>query len=350
MKTSTDHSTIRQKLTSLTAAATLALLLAACGNTKNTAADSAQSAEPVGPAFMADSAFRFCEDQCSFGPRTMNSKSHDECGGWIAKKFEKYGCTVVRQQATLRGYDGTPLHATNIIASYRPEAQKRIMICAHWDSRPWADNDPNPDNWRKPVMAANDGASGVAVMLELARLLADSTLYKDSAPLAIGVDFICFDAEDWGTPQWEENRSGDSETWALGAQYWAITPHQENYNPMFGILLDMVGGEGAQFCQEQVSLHYASDVVRKVWAAAQTVGFSSFFPMEKGSGVTDDHLAVNRKARIPCIDIIPYHPDCDASSFGPTWHTLDDDMAHIDKRTLQAVGQTLVQVLFSQPE
>lgn len=290
---------------------------------------------------MADSAYLFCQQQCDFGPRTMNSEAHERCGAWIADRFRQYGMEVIQQQADLRGYDGTVLKSTNIIASYRPEQQERILICAHWDSRPWADNDPDEANHRKPVMAANDGASGVAVMLEIARLLQRDTL-------GIGVDFICFDAEDWGTPQWAEGNLGDGDTWALGAQYWSTHLHRDGYTARYGILLDMVGGQGARFCQEQMSMYYAPDIVRKVWAAAETVGYGSYFPKEEGGGITDDHLPVNQNAHIPCIDIIPYYPDCDASSFGPTWHTVSDDMQHIDKNTLQAVGQTIVQVLFSE--
>ncbi len=319
--------------------------MAACGNTKNSQNEAATAAEPVGPAFMADSAYLFCEQQCQFGPRTMNSEAHDRCGEWIADKFRAYGMEVALQKADLRGYDGTVLKSTNIIAAYHPELQERILLCAHWDSRPWADNDPDEANHHKPVMAANDGASGVAVMLEVARLLA-----SQSTPLGIGVDFVCFDAEDWGTPQWAESDGDDSNTWALGAQYWATQHSTLNtqHSTKYGILLDMVGGQGAKFYQEQMSKYYAPEIVRKVWAAAETVGYGSYFPKEDGGGITDDHLPVNQDAKIPCIDIIPYYPDCTASSFGPTWHTVSDDMQHIDRNTLQAVGQTMIQVLFSE--
>ena len=294
---------------------------------------------PVGPAFIADSAYAFCQQQCDFGPRTMNSEAHERCGKWIADKFSQYGMQVTLQKADLRGYDGTILKSTNIIASYRPDLQDRVLLCAHWDSRPWADNDPDEANHRKPVMAANDGASGVAVMLEVARIVGRDTLN-------VGVDFVCFDAEDWGTPQWVEHDGSDADTWALGAQHWSAQPM--TIKPRYGILLDMVGGEGARFYQEQVSTYYAPAIVKKVWAAAATVGFSGLFPKDEGGAITDDHLPVNQKAGIPCIDIIPYYPDCDASSFGPTWHTVNDDMSHIDRYTLQAVGQTLIQVLYSE--
>ena len=319
-----------------------ALLLSTCGNSKvNVSGDSntADNVNPAGPTFSADSAYQYLCQQCDFGPRTMNSPAHDRCANWIANMFQRFGMKVNLQRADLRGYDGTILKSTNIIAAYRPELTDRVLICAHWDSRPWADNDPNPANHRKPVMAANDGASGVAVMLEIARLLATDSLNK-------GVDFICFDAEDWGTPQWAESNGNDGDTWALGAQYWSANPHRQGYTARFGILLDMVGGQGAQFYQEQVSKHFADDVVRKVWAAARKAGYGSYFPNDEGNAITDDHLPVNQKAGIPCIDIIPYYPDCEQSSFGPTWHTVNDDTSHIDKNTLQAVGQTLIQVLF----
>ena len=295
--------------------------------------------KPAGPVFEADSALAFCYAQCAFGPRTMNSEAHERCGEWIAKKFEEYGCTVELQNAALKGYDGTTLKATNIIARHHPERQRHILICAHWDSRPWADNDPDSANWRKPVDAANDGASGVAVMIEMARLL------KNADSLKVGVDFVCFDAEDWGVPQWSDQDGQDS--WALGAQYWAANYGKPDYTTAYDILLDMVGGQGAQFYQERKSLEYASKVVERVWRAAHAAGYSGYFPMSPGGYVTDDHLPVNEKAGIPTVDIIPYYPNCEESSFGPTWHTVNDNMDHIDKNTLKAVGQTITQVLFT---
>lgn len=316
----------------------------ACGGNKKAASDGGSDVvmQPVGPSFDADSAYAFCEKQCSFGPRTMNSEAHERCGEWIMDMFRRYGCTVIPQRATLNGYDGTPLKSTNIIASYRPELTERILLCAHWDSRPWADNDPDSANWRKPVMAANDGASGVAVMLEIARLLAN-----DTVKLGLGVDFVCFDAEDWGVPRWSD-APDDGNSWALGAQYWAANPHKQGYEARFGILLDMVGGQGAQFWQESFSKQYAQDIVDKVWAAAKTVGYGSYFTDREGGMINDDHLPVNRTAKIPTIDIIPFYPDCVQSNFGPTWHTVSDDMEHIDRNTLKAVGQTVVQVLYGE--
>ncbi len=324
----------------------VALLLTACGTRQSSMSNDNIVSEPVGPTFMADSAYRFCEQQCAFGPRTMNSEAHERCGQWIAEQFASYGMRITEQRATLYGYDGTALMSNNIIASYRPECQERILLCAHWDSRPWADNDADEANWHRPVMAANDGASGVAVMMELARLLnaADTTFCP-----GLGIDFICFDAEDWGIPQWS-NAYETGNSWALGAQHWAAHPHRQGYRARYGILLDMVGGQGAHFYHEGFSLYYAPQVVSRVWQSAQVVGFGSTFVQKSGGRVTDDHVPVNQIAGIPCIDIIPYFPDCPESSFGPTWHTINDDMEHIDRQTLQAVGQTMVQVLWSEKD
>lgn len=298
-----------------------------------------EKVQPVGPDFNADSAYIYLQEQCDFGPRTMNSTAHDKCEKWIIQKFEQYGCKVTTQKATLNGYDGTPLRSTNIIASYNPKATTRIMFCAHWDCRPWADNDPDSTNWHKPIVAANDAASGVGVMIELARILKGSGL-------ELGVDFICFDAEDYGTPQWFEGED-PGDTWALGAQYFANNL-PEGYAPRYGILLDMVGGVGAKFYREGMSMQYAPAIVKKVWNAARQVGYGSYFPKADGGMITDDHIPVNQTANIPCIDVIPYYPDCAQSSFGPTWHTIADNMDNIDKNTLKAVGQTMVQVLFTE--
>ena len=300
---------------------------------------------PVGPSFNADSAYAFTKAQCDFGPRDMNSRGHDLCGEWIVSKFKEYGCKVTTQTAMLAGYDGTKLRSRNIMASINPEATTRILLCAHWDSRPWADNDPDSANWRKPILAANDAASGVAVMLELARIIGKS---KDEKAFnkQLGIDFVCFDAEDWGTPQWADV-ADNADSWALGAQYWSKNLPQ-GYEARYGILLDMVGGVGAKFYREGMSMQYAPEIVKKVWRAAREVGFGSYFPKEDGGMITDDHVPVNQFAKIPTIDIIPYYADCQQSSFGPTWHTLADNMENIDKNTLKAVGQTLVQVIYKE--
>ncbi len=341
------------------------LLFTSCQNKKQATADDAEP-QLVGPTFDADSALAFCAEQCAFGPRTMNSPAHDQCEAWIISKFKQYGCEVSTQKADLKAWDGTLLHSTNIIARTNPSATERIIICAHWDSRPWADNDPVEANHHTPVMAANDGASGVAVMIELARIIntttsdtlqPSDTTANDIQPSAfnlqpnIGIDFVCFDAEDYGTPTWSGKE--DENSWALGAQHYAqnlktIYPslNREGKGVSLGILLDMVGGQGAKFYQEGLSKHYAQSIVDDVWQAANEAGYGSFFVNQSGGYITDDHKPLN-EAGIPTIDIIPYYPDCEASVFGPTWHTVNDDIHHLDKATLKAVGQTLVQYLYS---
>lgn len=321
--------------------AMLSAVIMACGGNKTSA--TANGEQPLaGPDFNADSAWAFCLRQCQFGPRVMNSAAHDSCAQWIVSRFQQYGMTVSQQHATLKGYDGTSLNATNIIASFKPKAANRLLICAHYDCRPWADNDADSANWQKPVMGANDGASGVAVMIELARLLS----LNDS--LDRGVDFVCFDAEDWGVPQWSDHQGDGSDTWALGAQHWALKTKESGYKADYGILLDMVGGQGATFYREGYSQTYAPAIVEKVWQSAHVLGYGSFFPFADGGMITDDHVPVNNIAGIPTIDIVPYYPDCPQSSFGPRWHTIADTMDGIDANTLKAVGQTIIQVLYSE--
>lgn len=333
-------------LTSVVAA--VCVIGATCFATLGTGGNSAANSEEETVVqsrfvFNADSAYKYCAAQCDFGPRVMNSEAHDKCGEWIKGKFEEYGCSVESQKADLKGYDGTIYHNENIIARTNPNAKQRILFCAHWDSRPWADNDPDENNHRKPVMGANDGASGVAAMIELARML-----QADSAGVNIGVDFVCFDTEDSGTPQWADV-DDDPDTWALGAQYWAKdfaqNADKRDWHYEYAILLDMVGGEGAKFYKEGFSSEYAPDILASVWASANAAGYGSFFVDDMGGYITDDHVPVNKIAGVRCVDIIAYYPDCQQSSFGPTWHTVNDTMEHISVSSLRAVGQTMAQLL-----
>ena len=243
--------------------------------------------------FNADSAYASVVAQCDFGPRVPGSAAHDRCGDYIVSRFKALGLTVSEQRADQKAWDGKVLHTRNIIAAYRPELADRIIICTHWESRPWADADPDSSLHREPVMAANDGASGVAVMLELARLLPQLNP-------AFGVDFICFDAEDYGMPYWAEGQSEQAgNDWCLGSQYWAAHPHVPGYKARFGILLDMVGGRDARFCFEGISMRYASEVMVHVWDAAGRAGASQLFLAEQGGYAQDDHVPMNEVAGIP---------------------------------------------------
>lgn len=313
------------------------VLLTACSGKKAPQTALQPQAAVVVPTFNADSAYRYTADQVAFGPRVPNSEAHRQCGDWLAQTLERFGAQVTSQHVTLRAYDGTSLAARNIIGAYKPESKKRVLLCAHWDTRPWADADPDAKNHRSPILGANDGASGVGVLLEIARQL-------QQQPTDIGIDIIFFDAEDYGTHA-ADDEPANGITWCLGSQYWARVPHTDGYMARFGILLDMVGGKDARFHREGYSDSYAKHVVDKVWAAAHAIGNGQWFPYADGGVITDDHLPINELARIPCIDIIGHYPE---TGFAPTWHTMDDTMENIDPAVLRAAGQTVMQVIYNE--
>ena len=318
-----------------------ALAAVSCNNagTKSGKNGKDKAVESGIPVFNSDSCYAFVEKQTEFGPRVPGSNAHSECAAYFEDFFNRLGLETEIQEAELTAWDGKVINAKNIIASVNPEAKARIFICAHWDSRPWCDEDPDPANHGLPVMGANDGASGVGVLLEIARQM------QQQAP-AIGVDIVFFDAEDYGIPSFHRGEY-KPDTWCLGSQYWARVPHVQGYNARFGILLDMVGGRGATFYREQFSQRTASAQVKKIWDAAHRLGFSSFFPKEDGTEVTDDHVYVYSLARIPCVDIINYDPQSD-TGFGDFWHTHDDNMDIIDPATLNAVGRTVMEVVYNE--
>lgn len=315
--------------------AAVLLLLAAC---KNGTTTTETVYEQQSPDFNADSAYLYIAEQCAFGPRVMNSEAHDACAAYIAAKFEAFGAQVVNQDAEGTLYDGTKVQMRNIVASYNLDNPVRLIICSHWDSRPWADHDANADNHRTPIDGANDGASGVAVMMEIARQIQQKTP-------EIGVDLICFDAEDCGTPEWDDHGEDNSWTWCIGSQYWAGKHHIDGYTARYGILLDMVGGSNCVFEKEAYSMAYAPSVVDKVWSKAIRLGYGDLFKNANGGGVTDDHVQVNMSG-IPCIDIIAR--DANDNTFCKTWHTKNDNVGNINKQTLKAVGQTVMEVIYTE--
>ena len=289
------------------------------------------------PAFDADSAWVFVENQVKFGPRVPNSEAHVACGNYLASELKRFGAQVYEQEATLTAYNGTQLKAKNIIGSYNPENSKRVLLFAHWDSRPYADHDKDPANHKKPIDGADDGASGVGVLLEMARQ------FSIKSP-AIGIDIIFFDAEDYGTPEFVKEYKEN--TWCLGAQFWAKNPHVKGYKADFGILLDMVGAKNASFFKEATSMRYAPQIVEEVWSTARDLGYGKFFINAEGGAITDDHQYVILGRNIPCIDIIYTDPESD-NGFGPHWHTQNNTMDNIDRETLKAVGQTVLQVVYN---
>lgn len=308
--------------------------------TENNTANSTGTTEPSrSPSpFSADSAYQHIQAQVNFGPRVPNTPSHVACGNYLYSKLQEYGLQLTEQRTTLKAYDETPLQIRNIIASYKPEATKRVLLFAHWDTRPISDHDPNHTNYNKPIMGADDGGSGTGVLLEIARLLQQHPLQN------IGVDIALFDAEDYGAPE-AANYTGDSEkTWALGTQYWTKNPHTPNYRAEVGILLDMVGARGAKFYREYYSQEYAGKYASQIWSIAHQLGHQDFFINDQGGAITDDHIFVIRGLGIPCVDILNYDP-ASATGFGKHWHTQQDDMDIIDKETLRAAGETVWQVL-----
>ncbi|HSJ66781.1 MAG TPA: M28 family peptidase [Anditalea sp.] len=290
------------------------------------------------PDFDADSAYSFIQQQVDFGPRVPNSAAHRETREWLVSKFESYGMDVTEQNFEARAFDGTNLELTNIIASWNPQASKRILLAAHWDTRPMADKDTQRID--EPIDGANDGASGVGVLLEIAR-----TITSDANQPAVGIDFILFDGEDYGEPEHTNTRNNTQIWWALGSQHWSKNPHQVGYTAYYGILLDMVGGKNARFYREGFSMKYAKNIVQKVWNNAHNLGYSDFFQMRNAGEITDDHVFVNEIAKIPMIDIIDFSPDY---GFGRFHHTHDDNMDIIDKRTLKAVGETVLYTIYQE--
>ncbi len=288
------------------------------------------------PSFNRDSAYAFVAQQVAFGPRVTGSAAHQACREWLVSTFKSYGATVIEQEFQAKTYYGATLPATNIIAQFNPAAGRRILLAAHWDSRHIADSPLSKDRRNDPILGADDGGSGVAILLEVARLL-------QQTPVDIGVDIVLFDAEDLGESGTEDPKS--LTTWCLGSQYWSRNLHVGNYRPKYGILLDMVGSRGAQFAQEQISMRFAPQLVNKIWGLAESMGYGNYFLPEQGGAVTDDHYFVNTIAGIPMIDIINRNSQTE-TGFGAYWHTHDDNLEIIAPRTLKAVGQVITAIIY----
>jgi len=320
------------------------LILSCCG--QKTATDNRMTTTPETtsnvsststPVFNQDSAYAFVERQVQFGPRVPNSDAHKACALYLASELERFGAQLYVQEAVLTAYNGDRLQASNIIGAFNPEQTQRVLLFAHWDSRPYSDRDANPDNHYKPIDGADDGASGVGVLLEIARQISLHNIDK-------GIDIIFFDAEDYGMPAFLNDYNQDS--WCLGSKYWARNPHIQNYKADYGILLDMVGSKNATFYKEDVSVQYAAPIVERVWGIARNLGYGKFFVNSSGGSVIDDHLYVNQGRGIPCIDII--NLDLSTShNFGRYWHTQQDTMENIDRETLKAVGQTVLETIYT---
>ncbi len=322
---------------------TISLFLTACDDKKRTSQETEEVEDPLvkAPAFNADSAYLFVEKQVKFGPRVPNTSNHVQCGDYLISKLKQYGTDVTVQSFVATAFNGTKLQSRNIIASINPAATKRILLTAHWDTRPFADQDSTRKN--EPIDGANDGGSGVAVLLEIAR-----TLQVDSLKPKVGIDIILFDSEDYGAPEGQKSEDNPKETYCLGSQYWAANKHQPNYSAYYGILLDMVGARDARFAREGTSVEFAGGIVSKVWNLASRLGYNTYFIPAESGGITDDHVFVNQIAKIPTIDIIEFNQSGIPSHFSQSWHTHRDNMSIIDRNTLKAVGQTVLQTIYQE--
>jgi hypothetical protein len=284
------------------------------------------------PKFSADSAYGFIEKQLSFGYRIPGTDAHKACKDWMVSKFSAYGANVKVQEfksdfLTVKGAE-----SFNIIASFNPSATKRILLAAHWDSRLIAEKDTDASKKSKPIMGADDGASGTSALIELARII------NERALTYIGVDIVLFDVEDQGI---------EGSNWCLGSQYWSRNPHVDGYFAEYGVLLDMVGAKGAQFGYEGISEANAKNVLYKVWNLARHLGYSDLFVPEKRGPVTDDHYYVMMNRGFPMIDIINMPSDGkDSYGFGHYHHTHKDDIEIIDKEVLGKVGDVMSQLIY----
>ena len=304
------------------------LLFAACKEEKT----SIPQSKLVVPIFNSDTAYRFIEKQLSFGPRVPGTDAQIACRDWLVAKLRSYGAEVQVQSMSDTIYDGTIKPGYNIMAQYNPQSTNRVLLAAHWDTRIVADKDTKRK--QEPIAGADDGASGVAALLEIARLL-------QREQVNIGVDILLFDLEDQGSLHGVE---AENSTWTLGSEYWSKNLMPAGYKAKFGILLDMIAAKGARFGREGYSTRYAKTYQDKIWALAKKMGKGNLFQDYDAGPIGDDHVNVI-KAGIPMVDIIN-RPMGNASGFGEYHHTHDDDISIISKKNLQAVGQVVTAVVY----
>ena len=323
----------------------IALLVACKGDTPERTPPATPPAPPVVkreisvPAFSADSAYAHIAAQVGFGPRTPGSEAHTDTRAYIRNTLERYGAEVTVQDFPVKFYDGKRATGYNIIGSFNPDNPRRIFLSAHYDTRPFADSDKSTERRDEPIDGADDGGSGVGVLLEFARVFSENR-FDD-----MGIDLVFFDVEDYGKPNGETQ--DDVYTWALGSQHWARQPHVAGYAPQWGILLDMVGAEGAVFGKEAYSRQFAGDVQARIWRLAQRMKRGDRFINANIGGVTDDHYFINTIAGWPTVDII-YKQVGGNYPFGDHWHTHDDNLDVISTETLGDVGQVVTAVVYKE--
>ena len=304
--------------------------------TKTTTAD-------VRCAFSADSAYTYIAQQLAFGARVPGTDAHEACGDWLVSELARHGAQVKSQHGTMPNYAGKPQAIRNIVALLEGNTAHAILLCAHWDCRPWSDEEEFYENRFEPVMGANDGASGVGVILEMVRQL---SIRKSKGEFVPSVQVVFFDCEDMGTPSHFTGSQRDH-TWCLGSQLWAREYKKSVLNIQYGVLLDMVGDPSATFPREYFSMQYAGNYVERLWREASKLGYGRYFVQQATYyPITDDHYYVNTIAGIPCLDIIDYKMNTE-TGFAHWWHTQHDDIQNINKQTLQAVGETVLTTICS---
>lgn len=305
--------------------------VAACNQNKEAPGREADAqramARPV-PTFDASNAFRYLVAQVEFGPRNPGSRGHERCLAFFQTELRGFADTLLLQRFPFRTSRGEPYQGTNLIARFRVDDRPAILLTAHWDTRPWADQDTDPKNYDKPVPGANDGASGAALLLELAR-----TFSKHGAPA--NIDIVLFDAEDTG-------ESGNSESFALGSQYFAANlPANTRYR--FGINVDMIGDANLEIRREGNSEAFAPSLMEAVFSTARILGLPQFIN-EPTTGIYDDHIPLNN-ANIPAIDLIDFaYPD-ESHRY---WHTMQDTPDKCSPESLSAVGTVILHLLYGQ--
>ena len=301
-------------------AVTFSLLLVACG----------EPSEPLGatpgrPSFDGAAALELVRAQVDFGPRIPGSEGHARQLAWMLARLDSLTPDLAADTFDHVLTTGDTLKLVNVVARFAPEATRRMLVLAHWDTRPWSDRASDTALHDVPVPGANDGASGTAILLELARLLA-----SDAPPL--GVDLLLVDGEDYGP---------GVDDMLLGARrYAARLPAQGR--PIYGLLLDMVGDADASFPVEALSAQHANPVVQKVWRAAERLGYREYFPTAVGQELVDDHVPLIQ-AGLPTANVIDF-------TYGPGnrwWHTPDDTPDKLSAETLRMVGEVVTELIYS---
>jgi len=301
----------------------------ACGATSDKPAAAARASNE----FNADSAMSYIRQQLAFGPRVPGTEPARKTGDWIVAHLHATADTVLEQRWTHTLANGKPLPMRNIFARFKPNAKERILYLTHWDTRPVADMESDPVKAGMPIPGANDGASGVALLLAVSDAL-------KKAPPGVGVDLLFVDGEDWGT------FTPDVDV-LIGATYFAEHLPSAGYRPLFGVLWDMIGDADLNIYQEVNSAQAAPEVVQKVWGLAKDMGYEKYFIPEAKEPITDDHVPLI-KAGLRVIDVIDidYGPR-NASGLVTTsyHHTLDDTIDKVSSKSMKIVGDVAVALL-----